>query len=80
MSGWFCSDLTYDDYASTDVVEGASFETDSRLNLTGVPINNSATLTLEATVNTGGAEHQWFVFLEYVCTAKSFLTNVKVKM
>lgn len=77
--GWFPSTMSYDNYLGNTIM-GASFETDSGLNLTGVPINNSATLALEATVVAGGTSYTHFVFLEYVAVARSFLTNVEVKI
>lgn len=85
MSSWYSSSLSFDEYSTTDgnvgpnLIQGASFESDQRLNLAGVPINNSSTLTLESTVP-GGTEHSWFIFLEYVCVSRSFLTNVEVKI
>ena len=85
-SSWYSSSLSFDEY-STDAVStgpnhimGAGFETDQRLNLTGVPINNSATLTLEATTPLPAQVHNWYVFLEYVSVARSYLTNVEVKI
>ena len=77
--GWFSNDLSYDEYLEDFSIMGAGFETDSRLNLTGVPINNSATLELQTNV-TAAEEYKWFVFLEYVAVARSFLTNVDVKI
>jgi hypothetical protein len=83
-AGWFSNALTYDEYAAVgtlvgNVILGGSFETDSRLNLSGVPINNSATLTLEATT-AAATTYTWYVFLEYIAVARSFLTNVEVKI
>jgi len=95
LSSWFSSSMSFDEYSTAvdtangnlngpNYIMGAGFETDSRLNLTGVPINNSATLTLEATMVTGlGADSlniNWYVFLEYSAVARSFLTNVEVKI
>lgn len=77
QSSWFSSSLSFDEYLTTTVM-GAGFETDQRLNLTGVPINNSATLALEAEVNPGA--YTWMTFFEYVAVARCFLTNVEVKI
>jgi hypothetical protein len=83
-SGWFSNSLSYDEYAAVtgqigNTIFGGSFETDSRLNVSGVPINNSATLTLEATT-AAATTYTWYVFLEYIAVARSFLTNVEVKI
>lgn len=79
-SAWYNQAITYDEYAGAKNILGAGFETDSRLNLSGVPINNSQTLELQATVAAGAASYTWYVFLEYVAVARSFLTNVEVKI
>lgn len=60
---------------------GESFESESRLNLTGTPINNSNTLELEMRLQNvpgGGLVH--IIFLEYVAVSRSFLTNTTVKI
>jgi hypothetical protein len=79
VSGWYANDMTVDFYKDKQPVMAAGFETNQRLNLSGVPINNSNTLTLEATVPTGTVIN-YYLFLEYVAVARSFLTNVEVKM
>ena len=90
LSSWFSAAMSFDEYTQAididngnlngpNFIMGAGFETDSRLNLTGVPINNSATLTLEATV-TPGNPLNWYVFLEYSAVCRSFLTNVEIKI
>lgn len=85
-SSWFSSTLSFDEYdndaldVGPNLIMGAGFEQDQRLNLTGVPINNSATMTLEATTVTPSGIYNWFVFLEYVAVAKCYLTNVELKI
>jgi hypothetical protein len=80
-SGWWSSYLEYDTYKEATSVVGAGFETESALNLSGVPVNNSATCTLNATLASGeDTARTWLCFLEYTAVAKSFLTNVQVKI
>ena len=71
----------YDNSTGTGAfnVMAAGFETNQLLNLSGVPINNSNTLELQATVD-GGGNTDYFTFMEYVCVARAFLTNVSVKL
>ena len=78
-AGWYSNGLSATEYVDAQRAMGAGFETDSRLLLSGTPINNSSTLTLEATV-TAGTEHRHYVFLEYVAVARSYLTNVELKI
>lgn len=82
VSDWNPPALNFDEYAGAapNYIQGAGFETDSAINLSGIPINNSATCTIESTVNAGGNEYRWMVFLEYVAVARSYLTNVEVKI
>ena len=80
-SDWWGFNYDIDNYydSTRNMIIGSSFETDQRLNLSGIPINNSATLTLECTTEAGGSR-TIFVFLEYVAVATSYLTNVDVKI
>ena len=85
MANWFSPALSFDNYVGNNtltptIILGSSFESDQRLNLSGQPINNSATLTLEATMVPGGGTYHQYLFLEYVAVARSFLTNVEVKI
>lgn len=82
VSGWNPPAISYDDYAGVapNFIQAAGFEQDSTINLAGCPINNSQNLTLESSVNTGGDEYRWQLFLEYIAVARSYLTNVEVKI
>jgi len=80
VSGWYSSALDFDTYAAVQGVIGGDFESDQRLNLSGTPINNSNTLSLNATVPAPGALVNYYVFLEYVAVSRSYLTNVEVKL
>ena len=83
VSSWDPPALSYEDYAGAttqNYIQGAAFESDALLNISGCPINNSQTLSLESTVQAGGAEFRWYMFLEYTACARSFLTNVEVKI
>ena len=81
--GWYSPHLTYDQYVDSEngrTILGVGLMKDDKINISGVPINNSATLELQATVAAGGVQRNWYVFMEYTACAKSFLTNVEVKI
>jgi len=75
--------VTKDEHENEILVLGVSLESDSRLNLSGTPINNSNSLELEAqfTSEAGeGSGTNYITALEYVSVARCFLTNVSVKI
>jgi hypothetical protein len=77
---WYAGSLSINEYATSKYGVGAGFETDSRLNLSGVPINNSATLELQGSVDLNVAAVKYYVFMEYVAVSRSFLTNTTLKL
>jgi hypothetical protein len=80
-AGWYSNNMTVDNYKDLQPIMGASLETDAALNLAGVPINNSNTLELAATVvNAGGDAVNYYVFFEYVAVMRSYLTNSLLKI
>jgi hypothetical protein len=89
-SSWWSTNYSIDEYfdpAEVDpevcfnMVVGSSFESDQRLNLSGVPINNSATLSIDSrTVSDGGVPFTFYNFLEYVAVATAYMSNVDLKI
>ena len=77
-SGWYSNVLSMDTYKELQPIMGAGLERDATLNLAGIPINNSNTLTLEATT-AAATNYNYYLFLEYVAVARSFISNVEVK-
>lgn len=67
------------DYLAKYYCVGAGFETNMLLNNSGVPVNNSAILELQATVAPTGA-CKYYTFAEYVAVAKVRLMAVSVKI
>jgi hypothetical protein len=53
----------------------ASLEKDQSLNLSGLPINNSRVLELQATLASFTANIECVVFLEYIAVARAWLDN-----
>lgn len=62
----------------------ATFERSNLLRFSGVPINNSRTLSLSAEIDTSGARATQagtvLLFLEYVMLSKAFLNNIVVSV
>lgn len=64
-------------FESEDGVLCASFERDTRLNLSGLPINNSRICELLATLTDAGVDRTITSFLEYSSITTSYVDNVK---
>jgi hypothetical protein len=76
---------TVDDYIGNvdlpkNVIQGVDLQSNARLNSSGQPINNSATLTMNSKTDQLSNSYTFFVFLEYLVVASSFLTNIDVKI
>lgn len=56
----------------------ASLEKDQSLNLSGLPINNSRVLELQATLASYSASIEAVVFLEYTAVARAWLDNTQL--
>lgn len=56
----------------------ASLERDTSLNVSGLPLNNSRVLELDATLSTYTEPLEAVSFLEYVCVARAYLDNTVV--
>lgn len=71
--------------SKTDYDTGGKFlvatalETDSLLNLSGIPLNNSNVLELRMTV-TGGLETTYEIFVEYISIARTFINKTNIKI
>jgi hypothetical protein len=79
--GWYSSGLGFTDYLTYFNGVGVGLETHTRINLAGVPLSNSQVLELQASViPAGGQSVKYYIFLEYVCVARGFLTNCTVKI
>ena len=53
----------------------ASLERDQSLNLSGLPLNNSRVLELDARIGTYTAPMECTLFLTYTCVARAYLDN-----
>lgn len=76
-----CS-LSFQEYLDEHEMAAATFERSNLLRFSGVPINNSRTLSFEATYDTTQAGQQLntevHLFMEHVVVAKAFLNNIIV--
>lgn len=74
------SSVTVGEFVTTDGMMSASFEKDTALNMSGLPINNSRSLELDVTyTGTGPAAAQDVItFLQYCVVARSFIDNTAV--
>ena len=61
-------------------VMAVSMERDQSLNLSGLQINNSRALELQATLSAWAANLEAVVFLEYTSVARAYLDNVAVSI
>jgi hypothetical protein len=58
----------------------ASFERDTSLNLSGLPLNNSRTLELNATYAAVAEPLDVITFLQYCCVSRSYIDNTSVSI
>lgn len=65
-----------------DHILAVPLETDSRLNLSGLALNSSSVLNLEATLGAsgGGANRDAVIFLEYISVSKTHINRTEVKI
>lgn len=76
------SSLNLSDYDTGDkFLVGVPLATNDRLNLSGLPINNSSVLELRLNVaNAGGLTREITTFMEYVSVARNFATKTSIKI
>ena len=60
-------------------VIGVPIETDSRLNLSGVPLNNSNVLELRCSIAAGGSNLEYVLYIEYITVARCFINSTSIK-
>lgn len=76
----FPANVSKNDYdAGGKFLVATSLETDSLLNLSGIPLNNSNVLELRMTV-TGGNENTYEIFVEYISIARTFINKTNIKI
>jgi hypothetical protein len=76
----FPSDINLTEYAvSGKFVIGVPIETDSRLNLSGVPLNNSNVLELRCSIAAHGSNLEYVLFIEYITVARVFINQTSIK-
>ena len=60
---------------------GHGLETDDRLNLSGIPLNNSSTLELRMEVdNVAGLSRQYEIVIEFIAVAKTHINKTSLKI
>jgi hypothetical protein len=60
---------------------GHPLETDDRLNLSGIPLNNSNVLELRATLGSaGGADRELLIFTEFISVSKTRINSTDLKI
>lgn len=78
----FPSNLQLADYlVQAKFAIGHGLETDDRLNLSGVPLNNSNVLELRMeTENDDGISRQFEIMIEYITVARTFINQTSIKI
>ena len=76
----FPSNINLVEYATGGkFVIGVPIETDSRLNLSGVPLNNSNVLELRCSIAAGGSNLEYVLYIEYITVARCFINQTSIK-
>ena len=76
----FPSNINLEDYVvGGKFVIGVPIETDSRLNLSGVPLNNSNVLELRCSIAARGSNLEYVLFIEYITVARVFINSTSIK-
>lgn len=76
----FPSNIDLNDYVVRGkFVIGVPIETDSRLNLSGVPLNNSNVLELRCSIAARGSNLEYVLFIEYITVARVFINSTSIK-
>jgi hypothetical protein len=61
-------------------VMGIPIETNSRLNLSGIPLNNSNVLELRAEIESNGQQLDYIIFIEHMTVARTFINSTSIKI
>lgn len=70
----------YSIFESTNGELSASLERDQKLNISGLPLNNSRVLELDSKLNTYSVPLESVSFLQYIAVARSYLDNCVVAL
>ena len=71
--------VSIDDFKTNGYgVLAVSMEKDQALNLSGLPINNSRVLELQATLKNFTTNVECVIFLEYIAVCRAWLDNTQV--
>ena len=68
------------DFKNKHGVLSASFEKDTNLNVSGLPINNSRVLELNATYAAVAEPLEVVTFLQYIVVARSYIDNTALSV
>jgi hypothetical protein len=72
--------MTIYDFKNKHGVLSASFEKDTNLNVSGLPINNSRVLELNATYAAVAEPLEVITFLTYTCVSRSYIDNTALSV
>ena len=76
-----CNSMTLDQYINGGkFVIAVPIETDSRLNLSGIPLNNSNVLELRCAFSTAGSSLEYNIFIEHITIARTFVNQTTIKI
>ena len=59
---------------------GVPLESDSLLNLSGIPLNNSNVCELRAEIDANGDQLDYIIFIEHITVAKTFINKTSIKI
>ena len=97
IESWYLALATFDkvrdieqnpsNVSSSDYLSGGKFllghplERDSRLNLSGIPLNNSSVLELRVQIAAANTETQQYqIFIEFISVARTFVNKTSLKI
>ena len=73
--------MTLDQYIiGGKFVIAVPIETDSRLNLSGIPLNDSNVLELRCAFGTSGSSLEYDIFIEHITIARTFVNQTTIKI
>lgn len=76
-----CSSMLFDEYETKGkFVMAVPIETDSRLNLSGLPLNNSNVLELRSSFDSKGVSLEYNIFIEHITIARTFVNQTSIKI
>lgn len=73
--------MTLSDYIDGGMfVIGVPLETDTRLNLSGLPTNNSNVLEVRIELDAKGEDLEYIIFIEHITVARTFINKTSIKI